>query len=377
MKVPSLALLAAIGLGVSFAFLPAMALMFLMPAIAFAQPSRRMAFLSAFTYYAGAAWAIIPAIRNFFGPDAGPASGVLLWLAAATLLALPWPLVWSPRRQQAFWRIPVGVMLGVVPPLGIIGWASPLLSAGLLFPGTAWFGLAAALIVPAWLVTIGRMAAIATVLCAVCVNIAFPGTPKSPTGWEAVDTHLGSDTALADFQSAQWLQSRALASHATVIVFPESVVPTWTEATEAFWQPTLAALRASGKTVVLGVCTPRPGKRGYQNRALIAGAETGSVAQRIPVPLGMWKPLSGGGVPLHPFDYGVATVHGHQAAILICYEQLLPWPVLVSLADRPTILLGLANDRWARPTPIPRCQNAALNTWSRLFGLPTLFATNQ
>ena len=323
MKVLSLAALVAIGIGVSFAFLPAMALMFLMPAIAFAQPSRRMAFLAAFTYYAGASWAIIPAIRNFFGPDAGPASGVVLWLSAATLLALPWPLVWCPSRQQSFWRVPAGIILGVVPPLGIVGWASPVLSAGLLFPGTAWLGLSVVLILPAWLVSNPRAATLAIVLCALCTNLAFPGPPKPPAGWEALDTHLGAETALAEFQSAQWLQQRALASHATVIVFPESVVPTWTEATEAFWQPTLTGLRASGKAVVLGVCTPNTGRPGYQNRALIVGAETGRVSQRIPVPFGMWKPLSAGGVPLHPFASGVATVHGRRAAVLICYEQLL------------------------------------------------------
>jgi hypothetical protein len=376
MKVLSLAALAAIGIGVSFAFLPAMALMFLMPAIAFAQPSRRMAFLAAFTYYAGASWAIIPAIRNFFGPEAGPASGAFLWLSASTLLALPWPLVWSAERRQAPWRIPVGIILGIVPPLGIIGWASPLLSAGLLFPGTAWLGLAATLALPACLIANPRLIGVAAALCAAYANITFPGRLKPPAGWEAVNTHLGSATELAEFQSAQWLQSRALASHATVIIFPESVVPTWTEATVAFWQPTLAALRASGKTAVLGVCTPHTGRPGYQNLALIVGAETGSVAQRIPVPLGMWEPLSDGGAPLRPFASGITTVHSRRVAVLICYEQLLPWPVLMSLGERPDILLGMANDRWARSTPIPRCQQAALKVWARLFRLPPLLATN-
>jgi len=376
MKLLSLAALAVIGIGGSFAFLPAMALMFLMPAIAFALPSRRMAFLAAFTYYAGASWAIIPAIRNFFGPDAGPVSGLLLWLTASTLLALPWPLVWSANRRQAFWRIPAGIILAVLPPLGIIGWASPLLSAGLLFPGTAWLGLAATLAVPAWLVTNPRLAAAATMLLAVCANLVFPGAPKLPAGWEAVDTNLESGTALADFQSAQWLQQRALASRAIVVIFPESVVPKWTEATEAFWQPTLTALRERGKTVVLGVCTPHTGEPGYVNRALIAGAEAGSFTQRVPVPLGMWKPLSVGGVPLNPFASATVRIRARRAAVLICYEQLLPWPVLSSLVARPEVLLGMANDRWARSTPIPRCQAATLWTWSRLFALPTLSATN-
>jgi apolipoprotein N-acyltransferase len=377
MRVLSLTVLALIGVGVSFAFLSAMALIFLMPAIAFAQPSRRMAFLAAFTYYAASSWAIIPAIRNFFGPDAGPVSGVLLWLAASTLLALPGPVVWSSNRQQAFWRIPVGIALGVFPPLGIIGWASPLLSAGLLFPGTAWLGLAAVLILPAWLVTNLRVVASAGALCAVCANLAFPRPPEPPAGWEAIDTHLHSETALEDFQSAQWLQQRALASHATVIVFPESVVPIWTEATEAFWQPTLTALRASGKTVVLGACIPAFGRPGYQNSALVVGAGSGGTWQRIPVPLGMWKPLSNEGVALRPFSSGVTTIHSRRVAILICYEQLLPLPILESFSSRPDLLLGMSNDHRTRCAAIRHCQHAALEAWSRLFNLPTLLAVNQ
>jgi hypothetical protein len=33
--------------------------------------------------------------------------------------------VWSTDRHQFLWRAQVGILLPVIPPLGVIGWASP------------------------------------------------------------------------------------------------------------------------------------------------------------------------------------------------------------------------------------------------------------
>ncbi len=384
MKVLSLTVLASIGIGVSFAFLPAMALMFLMPAIAFAQPARRLAFLAAFAYYAGASWAIIPAIRNFFGRDAGPTSGVLLWLSASILLALPWPLVWSPNRRQAPWRISIGTVLGVVPPLGIIGWASPLISAGLLFPGTGWMGLLAVLLFPAWIAGRPRRALPAIALVALATHAVAHHDPlPSPSGWEAVDSNFGAiahgqQDHLAEFAAARWIQERAKEAHARVVVLPESVVPVWTEATAFVWEPALGDLASAGETILVGACLPTPDRVGsYRNAVLILGAERGLVLQRVPVPLGMWKPLSGLGVPLNLLGDGTAVVAGRRLAVLICYEQLLAWPVLVSMLAHPSVIVGVANNCWTSETPIPRCQRASLRLWSALFRVPHLAASNR
>jgi apolipoprotein N-acyltransferase len=172
-------------------------------------------------------------------------------------------------------------------------------------------------------------------------------------------------------------------------MFPETVVPMWTAATDLFWQQTLAELRASGKTIVLGVGrpllvnfrVPRLPEQvlttpSYQNTVLIAGAESAIFYQRIPVPSGMWKPFSNSGVPLNLLGPGVAQVAGERAAILICFEQLLTWPILRSMEERPSLVLAIANDHWATSTPIPRCQTTTVRTWCRLFRLPLLSATN-
>lgn len=181
-----------------------------------------------------------------------------------------------------------------------------------------------------------------------------------------------------------------------------------------FWNQTLSALRASGKIILVGatlpltppaqqVSTSHPhyefasdlavlrspvvshqntqprielGASRYGNAVLIRGAQSGLFLQRIPVPIGMWKPLSDAGVPLNLAGPGVLRIASQKAAALICYEQLLTLPVLTSMLRHPTILVAVANDYWVKDTPVPRYQAAAVKSWARLFHLPVICAAN-
>jgi apolipoprotein N-acyltransferase len=91
----------------------------------------------------------------------------------------------------------------------------------------------------------------------------------------------------------------------------------------------------------------------------------------------MWKPLSGDGVPLNLLGPGSISVEGQRAAVLMCYEQLLVWPFLSTVFERPTVLVTAANDYWAKETPIPEVQKVSAKSLARLFGLPLLSAVNQ
>src|ERR1700719_189615 len=111
------------------------------PLLVYRMRSRKHAYVSMFSYYAGASWPLIPGARAFFGVQGTPIVGLFLWLAAAVLLALPWGLLFTRGRGRAAFCVPLCILLTAIPPLGIIGWASPLLSAGGLFPGSNWVGL--------------------------------------------------------------------------------------------------------------------------------------------------------------------------------------------------------------------------------------------
>lgn len=142
----SMAALGVIGLAVSFAIPIGIAASILVPALVLRQGSRGCSFGGAMLYYAAASWAAVPASLSFLGRDTGLMTPISLCCCAAVLLASPWPLLWPRKQNQFWWRIPAGLALSVVPPLGIIGWASPVTAAGLLFPGKGWLGLTAAVV---------------------------------------------------------------------------------------------------------------------------------------------------------------------------------------------------------------------------------------
>jgi apolipoprotein N-acyltransferase len=197
------------------------------------------------------------------------------------------------------------------------------------------------------------------------------------------------------------------------MVFPETVVPYWTASTDAFWEQTLGALRASGETIIVGARIPESGapagrladfatsiavlrsdlrdtntigvsrltdesiwRPRYTNAMVVRGAQAAIVPQRIPVPIAMWNPFRPDSARLNIFRPGLVRIGNERAGIVICYEQLIVWPVLITMIQHPTVLVAPANDYWAASTTIPRFQLTAMRSWARLFGIPCLFAVN-
>jgi apolipoprotein N-acyltransferase len=113
-----------------------------------------------------------------------------------------------------------------------------------------------------------------------------------------------------------------------------------------------------------------------ENTLLILGAGSGRLYQRVPVPIGMWRPFSNFSVPLRVNGPGVIEVDHLRAAVLICYEQMLTFPVLASMLQHPTAIIGISNSFWFDETTIPAYQAAALRGWARLFRLPLFMAVN-
>ncbi len=377
------AVLIAAAIGLAISYWPVMFLASLaVPACAMRQSRRIHAAAVAFAYYAGAIWLVIPGAKTFFGVNAGLLGGVALWLSGAALLCFPYAFLWNANRRLLPLRSVAAVLMSVPPPLGIIGVASPLTAAGLLFPGTGWFGLATTLAAIAVLCVRPTLAALGIAVIAFACNVAYPGDPKPPVGWEAINTHFGGlglsgVSAGAEFEAAEFIQERALSSRARVVVFPETAVPRWTEATDLFWQPTLDAIASSGKTILIGTSFDIPERPGYENGIVIRGAQTGTFLQHVPVPVGMWEPIHSSSVPLHIFGPSVIALDKHRVAIIICYEQFLTWPVLKAFLYRPDVLVGIANDYWARHTRVPTLEGQILKYWAKLFSSSLVSATNE
>ena len=110
------------------------------PALTMLQTSRVGATGVALTYYGVASFPVAQVSSGYFG-QASPAVGVLLWIIATMILAAPWIILWHPDSQQVLWRLPAALLVVALPPIGIIGWASPLAAGGTLFPGLGWYGV--------------------------------------------------------------------------------------------------------------------------------------------------------------------------------------------------------------------------------------------
>jgi hypothetical protein len=357
-------------------------------ALLYKAQSRAQAYAIFASYYLGASWPLIPGAKAFFGDTASIIDGILLCLVATLLLAVPAVALFTKNRARLAFSIPAMLILGALPPLGIIGWASPLLSAGVLFPGTGWFGIISVLGIVAFLGRFPLRIAIIAAFLALLAN-AFYKAPALPPGWQPINTKFGGvgqgdPNFLAEFNAHEQMQEIISQSDARLLLFPEHVVTQWTEATEAFWQASLQGLAARNETILIGAGLPRmapsrfPGGGPYYNALIARGQNNQAVYyQRIPVPLGMWKPFTREGVPLNLFGPGTIAIQNQRAAVLICYEQLLVWPFVSSALQRPTVLVAVANDYWAKTTLIPKAQKATAASWARLFRLPLVLAVNE
>jgi hypothetical protein len=411
----------ALGLGVSTGCPLGMVVVAGMPLACLPAGTRKAALRSAFGYYAAALWPVIPGLKAYWKSER--LFPLLLWIFTALLLSLPWTVAWTRHRVQYLWRAPLALLTTIVPPLGIVGLASPLTGAGYLFPGTAWVGLAAVALLPGVLLSTQSLSfrLRATVIGLVVAlgaasHVSYPGDAELPGDWTAIDTHFGNvSEPFRDFAAAQFIQQKANESSAHVLIFPEAVVPRWSEATEVFWHQSLDRCRTRGQILAIGAGLPdKPARndrervtdlRTYDfgeaievlksgsartiyrptrspiseridNTMILVGAESATFNQRVPVPVGMWRPFSKGSVPLRLNAPGVLVIDQERAAVLICYEQMLTFPILASMLQHPTVIVGISNTFWVDHTTIPLFQANALRAWAKLFRLPYFLAVN-
>jgi predicted amidohydrolase len=165
---------------------------------------------------------------------------------------------------------------------------------------------------------------------------------------------------------------------ARVVVLPENALGLWTPTVEELWRSRLQGLDV---TVVAGATVVR--SDGYDNVlvAIDLDGAWGVHRQRMPVPVSMWQPWLAwigepGGARADLFGASVAMIGGQRVAPLVCYEQLLGWPVLQSMAHRPDLIVAIGNGWWTAGSDIAAIQKASSAAWARLFGLPLVVSFN-
>jgi hypothetical protein len=330
-------------------------------------------------YFLAASRGLPQGVANFYSSDIWP--GFLLWLIASSAFVTIHSVLWTDRKgwQKSFrYMAACGAM--AVPPFGILGWAHPITAAGVLFPGWGWWGLSAMAAGLAIMVTPYRPAAATAMIGFWLWSAAEWTTPIPPSLWMGVDLEMGASLGReVGLQRQQELIDIARAQPAgTTVVLPESALGFWTPTVSRVWQ---RSLTGTGITVIAGAAIVD--SQGYDNVLVKLSADGSQVLyrERMPVPGSMWQPWRGligeqGGARAHFFANPVVEVGTAIVAPLICYEQLLVWPMLQSAFHRPEAIVAVGNGWWTAGTSIIDIQHASSEAWARLFDLPLVISFN-
>nr|BAA87736.1 tiorf111 [Agrobacterium tumefaciens] len=349
-------------------------------------PSRLVAGAVSAGYFLAASRGLPQGVANFYAADFWP--GLLLWLAASASFVGLHAALWTrlPGRGALGWGKPVRYLAAAVlvglPPFGITGWAHPLTAAGVLFPGFGWWGLGATTAGLA-MMTSRYWPAAAIALGGYWLWSAATWTqPVLPDGWKGVDLEqgqtLGRDGSLDHHRDLIATVRAAAGAETRVIVLPESALGLWTPTVARLWQ---AGLRGADVTVIAGAAVIDPG--GYDNVMVTVSEGEARILyrERMPIPVSMWQPWlqwtgQGGGAQAHFFGNPAVDLAGTRIAPLICYEQLIVWPILHSMLFSPAAIVATGNGWWTEGTSIVAIQQAGVIAWAKLFGRPVVTAFN-
>jgi apolipoprotein N-acyltransferase len=258
------------------------------------------------------------------------------------------------------------------------------MTAGYYFPGTGYVGLiliASLIILPAQLTAKARFGFMVFLVSISFLSNMLYHTPAPPDDWQALNT------TFTDFYDdpieERNMRVKAIRAEITahllngtrVIITPETVLGLYSPGLA----PQVRLLEARAKrhdaTLLIGVVRKTDG--GLENSLLILGRQADRYGARQPVPLVMWNLWPTTGFRAHWFRSGVREIDGKRTALLICWEELVPWPMLLSSFGDPEIIVSASNHGWAEAgSRIWDYQSLNARALARLYGLPLLRAVN-
>ncbi|MFC0804671.1 MULTISPECIES: conjugal transfer protein TraB [Sinorhizobium] len=342
--------------------------------------TRHTATLVSAAYFLSASRGLPQGVAAFYASDLWP--GLLLWLAASASFVTVHALLWTKDTGHRPARYVLAAVLMAIPPFGITGWGHPVTAAGVLFPAWGCWGLAVATAGLAGLVS-RLWPAVAIALTGFWLwSAAFWTEPKLPEAWRGVDLELGAslgrNTSMLRHRDLIATVTERASDGARYIVLPESALGFWTPTIERLWTRSLAGQDA---TVLAGAVIVDAD--GYDNVIVAISFEGSQIVyrERMPVPGSMWQPWrllfgDSAGANAHFFANPVVALAPGRAALLICYEQLIIWPVLQSMLGDPDLIVAVGNGWWTKGTSIVAIQRASTAAWAKLFGKPLVFSFN-
>ena len=370
--------------GITWNVWPAVAtiLSLLLPAGVIQVNRRSTRWLFAFLWFLTGSVSLVPSVAGFFGSQY-LVYGVAAWVTSSALLALPWIIASTPAGAV------MAVLLDAVPPIGLIGWLSPLTAAGWLFPGQGLAGIMGCLMVVTWMAVMAdqrashrRHRAYLTggilAVWSIFANLLYI-PPVAPAGWVGIQTSIPPSNGNV-FQAIA--NNRALIAaaqsqgiHAQYLVFPEAVLDDWWLGTRS----QLAAAIPQRQTWIVGAETLAPGNR-YD--ALVIAQHHRAwpnpvFRAALPMPISMWRPGFNGSFQA-AWREPVQQISGHRILANICFDQVLSWVWIDGMIQHPDLVLLPSNDWWAQPwNPAPEIKKTQAQAWVRAMRVATMWANNR
>lgn len=350
----------------------------LMPLVVLNARSRLGAFLLSLMYFGLAARGLPSGAATFFGSDAAAViTGAVLYLAAICINAAVWAAAWGPKARVL--RALAALAATCLPPVGLIGWSHPLVAAGWLFPGAGLVGaFMTALLAASFLAKRMRWAGVLTGF-AVASNVFAALIPsQNNSDFVGHSTEFG-DASKVIFQVAPAIEKMAATDPKnSILLLPESTLGRLDEWKFEFLTGLEPRIKSVNQVAIIGAeVSDETRPDGYKNGLVVIGEEKPRfIEQRVPVPVSMWRPGSARGASADIFASGITTIKDTKVATLICYEQLLTFPALVSTAFKPQALLAASSAWWAKDTSIPKIQRASAIGWARLSRATAVLAVN-
>jgi apolipoprotein N-acyltransferase len=371
----------------------------LVPLLWLETKSRRSAFLTVFAFYLVFSRGILPGAAVFFR-DGSLIRAFVLWVSSAAALTVPWGLLWnaqSPMRKAL--GVTFAVLASIPPPLGLIGWGNPLITAGLFFPGMGWFGL----IFMLWLYIFAALSCRSrrVFIIAVLLSVPFLSVPAS-----GEKTILGDVTILSvntsfgrvasgsgDFDT-QFERERMVFQHirekerngelegADIVVLPETIIGRMNPTTMKRWEKFFEPFTQQKMVFIAGGEMPTDRGRKYNNVMVSFEGEgkNQTALQRFPVLFSMFVPFSSEGANAYLSSLGeisIMEIRGKRLGFLVCYEQFLTWPFLTLMSQGPDVIVAPSNLWWCKDTSLPGIQAATVQLWAALFGVPVVASVNR
>jgi len=223
----------------------------------------------------------------------------------------------------------------------------------------------------------------------VIANITYK-IPKEPIGWVNFDTSAGKipwDIQAQVQRQLDLIQSTKdiliSSKNITLIVMPEQIAGYVDNPMLLVWQRELKFLPwHKGQMLMVGMERPIGNKGLYKDAVMFVyeGKIIGFASARQTVPVAMWRPWYAEHTPSDWFKTNLAPVPWNgkikPAALTICYEELLVWPVVSTfMLEHPLAIVSVANDWWADPAE-RQVQREHIEAWSKIFGVPLIRAVN-